>query len=108
MFMSRFRILVVCESLFESSTLKAEDPKEFGLVPNWERKMVAVKLVCVRLAIPLIGGMLQSRAVTSSEDLYHRLHRRSYCWKFGKEGWGNMKISDVRKLEQKMKIRSKL
>jgi hypothetical protein len=96
-------------SMYNNVYVKSEDPREFGLSPKWERKMLAVKLVCIRLAIPLVGPMLQTRAVSSSEDLYHRLHRRSYCWKFGKDGWGTMKIADVRKLEQRMKkIQSKL
>lgn len=104
-------------SMYNNTYVKSEDPREFGLTPKWEKKLVAVKLLCVRLAIPLVGPMLQRRAIASSEDLYHRLHRRSYCWHFGKDGWGAMKIRDVRKLEARItataskaapKIRSKL
>ena len=97
-------------SMYNNVYVKSEDPREYGLTPQWERKMVAIKVVCIRMAIPLVGSMLQNRAVASSDDLYHRLHRRSYCWKFGKDGWGAMKLSDVRKLEQRMvtKIKSKL
>jgi len=98
-------------SMYNNVYVASEDPRQFGLSPQWEKKMVSVKLLCIRLNIPLVGSMLQRRGLNSSEDLYHRLHRRAYCWHFGDKGWGNMRIRDVRKMEKKlpkMKLRSKL
>lgn len=101
-------------SMYNNVYSKAEDPKEFGLVQGkkWPNKIFSVKLLWVRLALPLVGSMLETRAVVSAYDLYHRLHRRSYCWKFedGKvPGWGKMQAGDIRALETKVyKIRAKL
>lgn len=71
--------------------------------------MYSLKVVWVRLAIPLVGAALERRAIASSRDLYHRLHRRSYCWFHGDEGWSKMTLNDVRALEKRvLKLRAKL
>ena len=97
-------------SLYNNVYVKAEDPREYGLKSDWKRKMVVMKLVWIHVSIPLIGSMLQNRALLSSGDIYHRLHRRSYCWYFGENGWKTFSDEDVRALENKLtkKIPSKL
>lgn len=53
-------------SMYNNVYVKCEDPREFGLTPQWQRKSTAVKVLCIRLNIPLVGGMLQRRALSSS------------------------------------------
>ncbi len=88
------------------------DPMKHGLQPGWKPKMVSVKVVWVRLALPLVGPVLERKAIASSQDLYHRLHRRAYCWYHGDNGWGKIKsIDEVRALEKRVmatKVRAKL
>lgn len=98
-------------SMYDNPYVAAEDPAAYGLRSGFAASMVAVKVVWVRLALPLVGASLERRAIASAGDVYHRLHRRAYAWYHGgdaERGWQHMTLEDVRALEQRTKIRSKL
>lgn len=94
-------------SMYDNPYIAEEDPSRYGLKPRFKPLMYSKKVVWARLAIPLVGPMLESRAIISSADLYHRLHRRSYCWYHGDDGWGKMGESDLRVLEKKILAKNK-
>jgi hypothetical protein len=54
----------------------ALDPLRHGLKRGWKPQMFSLKVVWVRVALPLVGAMLERKAIASSFDVYHRLHRR--------------------------------